>query len=312
MALLDGISSFPYLLLYFLALISGSVCYSVIYNLYFHPLEDIPGPKLAAATYLYQTYFSLVSGSRYYKQIAKLHKKYGKHFILGKLNHALILADLLGPIVRITPDEVHLSDPDNYDIINHVGTKYAKDPQFYGAFGIGYSSFSSIPNNVHRVRRGALNTLFSRKRVLELEDVVQVRAQKLAALVEKKFSMGQAIDLHHGFRAVSVDVITDYGFSNSYNLLDEPDLGLNFFAMVQGIGPTMWVFQQWPWLQKIALSIPKPIASMMSEPLAQVIKLQEVLYPILVVQTLSDTFFAALSPANRLCKEGYGCWGDQT
>jgi cytochrome P450 len=101
------------------------------------------------------------------------------------LNHALILADLLGPIVRITPDEVHLSDPDNYDIINHVGTKYAKDPQFYGAFGIGYSSFSSIPNNVHRVRRGALNTLFSRKRVLELEDVVQIRAQKLAALVEK-------------------------------------------------------------------------------------------------------------------------------
>jgi hypothetical protein len=118
---------------------------------------------------------------------------------------------------------------------------------------------------------------------LELEDVVQIRAQKLVTLVEKKFSMGQAVDLHHGFRAVSVDIITDYGFNKSYDLLDEPDLGLNVFAMVQGISPTMWIFQQWPWLQKIALSIPKPIASMMNEPLAQVIKLQEVLHLILVV-----------------------------
>lgn len=80
MALFDGIGSLPYLWLYLVVLILGSLCYKAIYNLYFHSLKDIPGPKLAAATYLYQTYFGLVGGSRYYKQIAKLHKKYGKHF----------------------------------------------------------------------------------------------------------------------------------------------------------------------------------------------------------------------------------------
>jgi hypothetical protein len=69
-------------LLYLTTLILGSFCYSVIFNLYFHPLEDIPGPKLTAATYLYQTYFSFIDESQYYKQTAKLHKKYSKHFIL--------------------------------------------------------------------------------------------------------------------------------------------------------------------------------------------------------------------------------------
>jgi hypothetical protein len=46
----------------------------VYYDLYLHPLAHIPGPKLAATTYLYQTYFSL----RFYIQIGKLHEKYGR------------------------------------------------------------------------------------------------------------------------------------------------------------------------------------------------------------------------------------------
>jgi hypothetical protein len=57
----------------------GSLVHRVLYNLYQHPLAHIPGPKLAAATYLYQTYYGLAGGkSRYYLKISELHKKYGK------------------------------------------------------------------------------------------------------------------------------------------------------------------------------------------------------------------------------------------
>lgn len=50
----------------------------VIYRLYFHPLSHVPGPKLAAATWLYQTYHSFSGeGSQYYLQIVKLHEIYG-------------------------------------------------------------------------------------------------------------------------------------------------------------------------------------------------------------------------------------------
>lgn len=67
-----------YLALYLLPfLLIGSLAYRLFYNLYLHPLAHIPGPKLAGATYLYQTYFSLVGGSRYYIQIGKMHEKYG-------------------------------------------------------------------------------------------------------------------------------------------------------------------------------------------------------------------------------------------
>jgi hypothetical protein len=51
--------------------------YRIFYDLKLHPLSHIPGPKLAAITYLYQTYYSIVGGSRFYIQVGKLHERYG-------------------------------------------------------------------------------------------------------------------------------------------------------------------------------------------------------------------------------------------
>jgi hypothetical protein len=59
--------------LYFLA----TLVYTAIYNVFFHPLAHVPGPKFAGATYLYQTYHSFVGGSRYYVKIKALHEIYG-------------------------------------------------------------------------------------------------------------------------------------------------------------------------------------------------------------------------------------------
>lgn len=188
--------------------------------------------------------------------------------------------NMIGPLVRITPDEVHLSDPNNYELINYVGTKYGKSA-LYDAFGIGYSTFSTRSVEVHRIRRGALNPFFSRKMVLELESIVQSKAEKLAALAKRKFSAGQALNLHYAFRSISVDVITEYAFGQCYDLLDKDDLGQQLFEMVQGIGPTMWIFQQWPGLQKVAFSMPPALASFMSPPVGQVLRLTEVRSPIL-------------------------------
>lgn len=50
-----------------------------IYNISpLHPLSRIPGPKLAAATYLPEFYYDVVKYGCYTKEIAKMHKKYGE------------------------------------------------------------------------------------------------------------------------------------------------------------------------------------------------------------------------------------------
>jgi cytochrome P450 len=179
-----------------------------------------------------------------------------------------------GPVVRITPDEVHLSDTANYESIYHVGSKYSKGP-FYDCFGLGSSVFTTKDNEIHRIRRGALNPFFSRKKVLETEEIVQSKVEKLIRIARKKFAAGQAIDLHHGFRAVSVDVMTEYCYGECFNTLDHEDLGDKFNAIFRRLGPSLWIGQQWPTLHKFGLSLPAVIASAMSSAVGEVVKLQE-------------------------------------
>jgi hypothetical protein len=94
--------------------------------------------------------------------------------------------------------------------------------------------------------------------------------------MRSKFSKNEAIDLHHAFRAISVDVITDYAFGESYELLARDDLGREFWDLATGIGPTWWVFQQWPAIQQFAMSLPESVAKAMSKPLKQILTLMEV------------------------------------
>ncbi|KAG4419518.1 hypothetical protein IFR04_007312 [Cadophora malorum] len=237
----------------------------VVTGLYFHPLSNIPGPKLAAISRLYITYFNATGGSKFYLQIEELHERYGT--LQAVLN-------ILRPIIRIAPNEIHLSEPENHEKIYRTGSKYTKEPNFYAAFGCETSAFSTPSNELHRVRRAALNPLFSRKRVLDLEDVVQSKVGKLDQRLRDAATTGDEVDLHYGLRAISVDTITDYGFGKSYDLLDRQDFGKAFFETMRQLGPAVWFFQQWPFLQSIALSIPPWVAKRLSSNLGSFMQLQ--------------------------------------
>ncbi|KAJ5753978.1 uncharacterized protein N7511_008131 [Penicillium nucicola] len=76
-------------------LFGSAVAYNlvmIIYRLQFHSLRRFPGPRLAAATGLYEIYFSAWGPGFFENEIHQMHQKYG-------------------PVVRITPDEVHVQEP---------------------------------------------------------------------------------------------------------------------------------------------------------------------------------------------------------
>ena len=50
----------------------------VVYRLYLSPLSKFPGPKLAAATLLYEAYYDVIKGGQYTFKIKELHEQYGE------------------------------------------------------------------------------------------------------------------------------------------------------------------------------------------------------------------------------------------
>ena len=177
-------------------------------------------------------------------------------------------------MIRISPNDIHLSDPENYDKIYYVGSKFWKSPNFYGPFGLKTAAVTTLRNEVHRVRRAAISPLFSRRVVLDLEGVVQSKVQKLCRRLSEALRAGKPMDLHHGFRAVSVDVITDYAFDNCFNLLDGPNLGADFFNLLRGMVPAFWIFQQFPFMQKLSTTLPPWLLIKMSPEMARFVQLQ--------------------------------------
>jgi hypothetical protein len=93
------------------------------YRIYLHPISHIPGPKLAAFTYWYQSYYDLWPHSgRFLWKTIELHERYG-------------------PIVRIGPNEVQVNDPDYHSEIYSSGNRRReKSPLWF--WMAGWSPFA--------------------------------------------------------------------------------------------------------------------------------------------------------------------------
>lgn len=71
-------TSAPILCLALLAALWAScVVGVVIYRIFLHPLAHLPGPKIAAATFLYEIAWDYFGDGAYLYEIEKMHKKYG-------------------------------------------------------------------------------------------------------------------------------------------------------------------------------------------------------------------------------------------
>ena len=190
--------------------IAAFICYNVAkvaYRLLFHPLRALPGPKLAAATYWYETWFDVFKqpGGQFMYELDRLH-------------------DIYGPVIRCNPEEIHVRDSDFFDTLYtgsaHARNKWERANRANGAPG---SVASTVEHGHHRLRRSALNPFFSKRAVTQLEPMVQEKVDLLCTKLENGAKADQVVDMGTAFTALTLDVITEYCYDECYNCLEEPD-----------------------------------------------------------------------------------------
>ena len=170
-----------------------------VFRLYFSPIAGIPGPKLAALTYYYQSYYEFFPHQgQFLFKCGELHRKYG-------------------PMVRIGPDEVHINDPWFYNATyGSAARRRHKSPLYFWMGGMGsfgdQSMFSTLDHDHHRLRRGALGTYFSKRKVQELEPRLRTKVLLLRQRLLERGRHGNTVNLKDAFGALTLGMrhVTGY------------------------------------------------------------------------------------------------------
>ncbi|KAJ4292534.1 hypothetical protein N0V90_009197 [Kalmusia sp. IMI 367209] len=224
-----------------------AVCYIVYslslatYRAYFDPLSKFPGPKIAAATQLYEFYYDFLAGGpggRYTWRIKEMHDKYG-------------------PIVRISPFELHIADADFYDkLYTGASNPREKVPWTENFFGAPTSFLSTTSHELHRVRRAPLNHFFSKRSVQQVEPTIKAMVEKLCARLAKFRGTGKPVNMRNATAALALDVVTQYAFATPYAALDDEEFAPNWPDAIDAIAESTYLNIYFPRVAKLLRNLP--------------------------------------------------------
>ncbi|QDS72870.1 hypothetical protein FKW77_007434 [Venturia effusa] len=223
-----------------------------LYRLIFHPLAKFPGPTLAAATNWYEFYYDVIQQGAFTGHIKDLHDQYVG---LSMQNKKLSLPNQ-GPIIRITPNELHVNDPDYYSTLYERSGRRDKYVYFSGRFGFASDSLSTVDHYTHRMRRKALNPFFSDKKISDFQPVIRTKLLKFCRKLADYQRHGRILPMNRGWMALTTDTITEYAFGRAYNHLDSPDFQDTMEEALQAIYTTGQFALHFPIVFPILDSLP--------------------------------------------------------
>ena len=162
-----------------------------------------------------------------------------------------------GPIVRINPYELHISDPDYYDTI-YAGPSKRREKWAWscGIFGNTSSHFGTIDHAHHRLRRAPLAPFFSKRSVLKLEPLITASIEKLCGRLNEFRQTKEPVNLRYAFNAMNLDIITDYSFGKSFNCLEQDDFACVWADIVDSVSRQTQINKQFPFMLRLMRSLP--------------------------------------------------------
>ena len=177
----------------------------------------------------------------------------------------LILIIMVGPVVRFGPNDIHFSSPSAYFALYNASSKITKDPWLYKCFSEDESSFGYIDAKSAKARRAHISPFFSRQNILSLEHVIQTKVDELhhqlAARTRNRETV--VVDLGSALRSMTMDIIMSFCFGGCLDMLKDEEFRHPVIVFLQESIPLVWVFKNFPVVQKMMLGTPERVSVMM-------------------------------------------------
>ncbi|GLI80882.1 hypothetical protein PoHVEF18_009242 [Penicillium ochrochloron] len=186
----------------------------------------------------YEFYYDSFLEGEYTFKIKEMHRKYG-------------------PIVRISPYELHINDPEYYDVLYSREAPRNKSLHLTGMFGAPASAFGTVDHRRHRIRRQPMNPFFSQQRIRQLEPMLRGMVDKLCDGMRAWIDRGAPLHMYHAFNAFTTDVVVEYTMGNSFHYLDDPDFSPQWSTTIQAIVRAGMQFKQFQWFMGLFEILPR-------------------------------------------------------
>ncbi|KAI4157454.1 MAG: hypothetical protein LQ342_008264 [Letrouitia transgressa] len=228
-----------------------------VYRVYFSSLARIPGPRLAALTTWYQGYYDVFCRGQYVWRIKEMHTRYG-------------------PIVRINPHEIHINDPEFIDEI-FAGPSKPRDKYRWISrmLGTPRGLAGTLPHDVHRIRRAAVNPYFSKASVRRLEPVIQGSLSRLLNRMSAASTSGEIMRLPIVFKALTCDIIQEYAFGTQEKHMNREDYNLPFFEAVAAFIEGSHLLLHCAWVGPLTKALPIKLTHKLLPAMAGLYEMQQ-------------------------------------
>jgi cytochrome P450 len=168
-----------------------------------------------------------------------------------------LVIDLVGPIVRISPNIVHINDP---EYIDHVfagsGKKREKGQQTINGLAGSPTVLGTTNHDLHRSRRAAISPFFSKQNIRRLEPTIVEIVQLIFQRFDEHIKSGLPLNLSLLFRATTHDIISNYAFGEGIVNLRKPDLNQPYFDAYHQMVLTWHLGCYFPWIGQFLRNIP--------------------------------------------------------
>ncbi|KAJ5503276.1 hypothetical protein N7463_006150 [Penicillium fimorum] len=204
----------------------------VIVNIFFSPLSEFPGPKLAAATTWWSAYQQAIRGRSMHHICMSLHEKYGD-------------------IVRIGPSRLHFNHPSMYDEIYR--RRWDKDPFMYALLGGDGATVTFVKYEDNKRRKDILHTFFAKSSVYNVQWLIQ---ENFCGHLGKHNERGVSSDMTLGFRCLGLETITATCFGKSASCFEYEGFASPILQAMESIVAWFMVFKHFGLFRRVILSIP--------------------------------------------------------
>lgn len=146
---------------------------------------------------------------------------------------------------------------------------------FVAKFGAPVSVISTVSHEHHRMRRGVLNSFFSKRSIVNLEPLMQEKIELLADKFKEAQQTGAIIKLDYAYAALSADVITHYCYGVSERYLEDHWPNNDLKDGLVGLGHFAHLFYFFPLLMHLTQNLPIWLIKIINPKASAFLMLQE-------------------------------------